>query len=71
MGQGQWALGADGALVNNPGNMTVNFAVANGGSFVLFASDLNAELVPLVRAGVQFVDGVRVERQEERKKGAA
>ncbi len=30
-----------------------------------------AELVPLIRAGVRFVDGVRVERQEERKTGAA
>ena len=28
-------------------------------------------LIPLVRAGVRFVDGVRVVRQEERKKGAA
>jgi putative transposase len=31
----------------------------------------SAELIPLVRAGVRFVDGVRVERQEERRKGAA
>jgi putative transposase len=31
----------------------------------------SAELIPLVRAGVRFVDGVRVERQEQRKKGAA
>jgi putative transposase len=30
-----------------------------------------AELIPLVRAGVGFIDGVRVERPEERKKGAA
>jgi transposase-like protein len=30
-----------------------------------------AELIPLVRAGVRFVDGVRVERPQERKKGAA
>jgi putative transposase len=30
-----------------------------------------AELIPLVRAGVRFVDGARVERLEERKKGAA
>jgi len=30
-----------------------------------------AELIPLVRAGVRFVDGVRVERPAERKKGAA
>jgi putative transposase len=31
----------------------------------------SADLIPLVRAGVRFVDGVRVERQEESKKGAA
>lgn len=30
-----------------------------------------AGLIPLVRAGVRFVDGARVERLEERKKGAA
>ena len=30
-----------------------------------------AELIPLVRAGVRFVDGVRVERHEKRQKGAA
>jgi putative transposase len=30
-----------------------------------------AELIPLVRAGVRFVDGARIERQEIRKKGAA
>jgi putative transposase len=30
-----------------------------------------AELIPLVRAGVRFVDGARVERLKERKKGAA
>ena len=38
-----WILGAatslDGALLNNPGNMAVNFPVANGGSFVVFAAD--------------------------------
>ena len=39
----------DGALLNNyPGNMAVNFAVPNGGSFVLFASDLN---------GIEFLSG--------------
>ena len=31
----------------------------------------SAELIPLVRAGVRFVDGVRVERQQERKKSVA
>jgi transposase-like protein len=30
-----------------------------------------AELIPLVRAGVRFVDGMRVARPKERKKGAA
>jgi transposase-like protein len=30
-----------------------------------------AELIPLVRAGVRFVDGLRIERQDDRKKGAA
>ncbi len=30
-----------------------------------------AELIPLVRASVRFVDGVRIEREDERKKGAA
>jgi hypothetical protein len=38
-----WVLGVaaslDGALLNAPGTMAVNFPVANGGSFVLFASD--------------------------------
>jgi hypothetical protein len=38
-----WALGVaasvDGALINNPSSMAVNFTVADGGKFVLFASD--------------------------------
>ena len=38
-----WVLGAattlDGPLLNAPGSMAVNFPVANGGSFLLFASD--------------------------------
>ena len=38
-----WALGVasslDGALLNAAGTMAVNFPVANGGSFILFASD--------------------------------
>jgi hypothetical protein len=29
----------DGALLNAPGTMAVNFPVADGGSFVLFAAD--------------------------------
>ncbi|MDO8477672.1 MAG: hypothetical protein Q7W02_16025, partial [Candidatus Rokubacteria bacterium] len=37
----------DGALLNAPGTMAVNFPVANGGTFVLFASDyLNSEFLP-------------------------
>jgi glucose/arabinose dehydrogenase len=38
-----WVLGVarslDGALLNTPGTMAVNFPVADGGTFVLFASD--------------------------------
>jgi glucose/arabinose dehydrogenase len=38
-----WALGVattlDGPLLNAPGSMAVNFPVADGGTFVLFASD--------------------------------
>jgi len=30
-----------------------------------------AELIPLVRAGVRFFDGVRIEREDERKKAVA
>jgi hypothetical protein len=40
-----WALGAaaslDGALLNAAGSGAVNFAVTDGGSFLVFASDLN------------------------------
>jgi hypothetical protein len=37
----------DGAMLNAAGTMAVNFPVADGGSFVLFASDyLNAEFLP-------------------------
>jgi 6-phosphogluconolactonase (cycloisomerase 2 family) len=46
-GDGLWVLGAaaslDAPLSNNP-NGTVNFSVAGGGSFVLFASDNNNSL---------------------------
>jgi hypothetical protein len=31
----------------------------------------DAELIPLERAGVRFVEGARIERLEGRKKGAA
>lgn len=46
-----WVLGAaptlDGALLNAPATMAVNFSVANGGSFVVFASDYQAgEFLP-------------------------
>jgi len=46
-----WALGAantlDGALLNSPTTMAVNFAVADGGSFTLFAADYaDTEFVP-------------------------
>jgi hypothetical protein len=47
-----WLLGVastlDGALRNNSTTMAVNFAVLDGGSFVVFASDLN---------GAQFIPG--------------
>ncbi|MDO8475208.1 MAG: kelch repeat-containing protein, partial [Candidatus Rokubacteria bacterium] len=50
-GSGFWVLAVapalDGALLNAPGTMAVNFPVANGGTFVLFASDyLNSEFLP-------------------------
>jgi subtilisin family serine protease len=42
-GSGNWVVGVaatlDGALLNAPGTMAVNFPVADGGSFVLFAAD--------------------------------
>lgn len=42
-GSALWVLGVaaslDGTLVNHPATMAVNFAVPNGGTFVLFASD--------------------------------
>ena len=46
-----WALGAaaaaDGALLNEPTTMAVNFSVADGGGFVVFASDYaNIEFAP-------------------------
>ncbi|HTY77655.1 MAG TPA: IPT/TIG domain-containing protein [Candidatus Bathyarchaeia archaeon] len=50
-GNQYWVLGVaatlDGPLLNAPGSMAVNFPVANGGSFVLFAADyLNGEFLP-------------------------
>jgi len=51
-GSAYWALGAaatlDGALLNNPTTMAVNFAVADGATFVLFASDYG---------GIEFAPG--------------
>ena len=42
-GSGNWVLGVaatlDGAMLNAPGSMVVNFPVADGGSFVVFAAD--------------------------------
>jgi len=48
---GFWVLGVatslDGPLLNAPGTMEVNFSVADGGSFVLFAADLQlSEFLP-------------------------
>jgi Big-like domain-containing protein len=46
VGNGSWVLGVattlDGALLNAPWTMAVNFPVADGGSFVVFASDYQA-----------------------------
>ena len=54
-GTGSWVLGVastlDGALLNMAGTMAVNFPVADGGSFVVFASDY---------AGIEFVPGRRL-----------
>src|SRR5262249_38945294 len=45
---GFWVLGVatslDGPLLNAPGTMAVNFFVDDGGSFVLFAADLQSSL---------------------------
>ena len=50
-GTGNWVLGVaatmDGAMLNAPGSMAVNFPVADGGSFVVFAADyLGGEFLP-------------------------
>src|SRR4030095_1377166 len=59
-----WVLGVattlDGPLLNAPGSMAVNFPVANGGSFLLFASDyLSSEFLPsrTLTLTVTFSDG--------------
>src|SRR5262249_40417188 len=48
---GFWVLGVatslDGPLLNAPGTMEVNFSVADGGSFIIFAADLQlSEFLP-------------------------
>jgi hypothetical protein len=66
-GNGWWALGVapslDGALLNAPGTMTVNFPVPDGGTFVLFASDyLATEFLPgrTLTLTATFADGSTV-----------
>ena len=63
-GNGWWVLGVaatlDGALLNASWTMAVNFPVADGGSFVLFASDYQAsEFLPGRRLTLTaiFADG--------------
>ncbi len=63
-GPGNWVLAAattlDGALLNTPGTMAVNFPVADGGSFVLFAADyLAREFLPgnTLKVTATFSDG--------------
>ena len=59
-----WVLGVattlDGALLNAPWTMAVNFPVADGGSFVVFASDYQAsEFLPgrTLTLTATFADG--------------
>jgi hypothetical protein len=61
---GYWVLAVapslDGALLNAPGTMAVNFPVADGGSFIVFASDYqDAEFLPgrTLTLTVTFEDG--------------
>jgi hypothetical protein len=63
-GTGFWVLGVaanlDGALLNALGTMAVNFPVADGGSFVVFAADYqNAEFLPgrTLTLTATFADG--------------
>jgi subtilisin family serine protease len=63
-GSGFWVLAVaptlDGALLNAPGTMAVNFPVADGGSFVVFASDyLSSEFLPgrTLTLTATFADG--------------
>jgi hypothetical protein len=62
-----WILGAasslDGALLNDPATMAVNFAVADGGSFKVFAADFaDIEFAPgtTLTLTVRFSDGTAV-----------
>jgi hypothetical protein len=63
-GNESWVLGVaptpDGALLNAPGTMAVNFPVADGGNFMVFASDYQAsEFLPgrTLRLTAAFADG--------------
>jgi hypothetical protein len=63
-GSGFWVLAVaptlDGALLNAPGTMAVNFPVADGGSFVVFASDYqSSEFLPgrTLTLTATFADG--------------
>ena len=63
-GNGWWILGVatalDGALLNAPGTMAVNFPVTDGDSFVIFASDYQAsEFLPgrTLTLTATFADG--------------
>src|SRR5207244_1771900 len=59
-----WVLGVastlDAPLINDPATMAVNFAVPDGGSFVLFASDsMDIEFLPgaILTLTATFSDG--------------
>ena len=63
-GNGWWVLGVaatpDGTLLNAPGTMAINFPVADGDNFVVFASDYQAsEFLPgrTLRLTATFADG--------------
>ncbi|HYT94788.1 MAG TPA: S8 family serine peptidase, partial [Gemmataceae bacterium] len=63
-GTGHWVLGVaptlDGAMLNAPATMAVNFPLADGGSFVVFAADYQAsEFLPgrTLTLTATFADG--------------
>ena len=61
-GTGAWLLGVattlDGSLLNNSSTMAVNFAVADGGTFVIFASQTASfSSGRVVRVTTRFSDG--------------